>query len=133
MTLDYVLGAIVTIGIFSIWFMRSSAPSASEGTDHDRQWLDPDRAFLRDHHCDHPILGAYMTKVFNGERTLLSFLLRPLERAIYAICGVKEQEDQHWTVYAVSMLLFSLIGFLLFYAIQRLQARCRSIRKGFRV
>lgn len=68
-----------------------------------------------------PVLGAYMTKVFNGERTFLSFLLRPLERAIYAICGVREKDDQHWTVYAVSMLLFSLIGFFLFYAIQRLQ------------
>jgi K+-transporting ATPase ATPase A chain len=68
-----------------------------------------------------PVLGAYMTKVFNGERTLLSFLLRPLEWAIYAICGVREKEDQHWTVYAVSMLLFSLMGFFFFYAIQRLQ------------
>jgi len=68
-----------------------------------------------------PVLGAYMTKVFNGERTLLSFLLRPLERAIYAICGIKEKDDQHWTVYAVSMLLFSLMGFFFFYAIQRLQ------------
>src|ERR1700761_5340876 len=69
-----------------------------------------------------PVLGAYMTKVFNGERTFLSFVLRPIERLIYAISGVNEKEDQHWTVYCISMLLFSLIGFLLFYAIQRLQA-----------
>jgi K+-transporting ATPase ATPase A chain len=68
-----------------------------------------------------PFLGGYMTKVFNGERTFLSFLLRPIERLIYAICGVKEKDEQHWTVYAVSMLLFSLIGFFLFYAILRLQ------------
>ena len=68
-----------------------------------------------------PLLGGYMTKVFNGERTFLSPILRPLERTIYAISGVDEKDDQHWTVYAVSMLLFSLIGFFLFYAIQRLQ------------
>src|SRR5476651_815425 len=68
-----------------------------------------------------PVLGGYMTRVFNGERTLLSPILQPLERLIYAISGVREKEDQHWTVYSVSMLLFSLIGFLLFYAIQRLQ------------
>jgi len=68
-----------------------------------------------------PVLGGYMTKVFNGERTFLSFLLRPIERVIYAICGVNEKDDQHWTVYSVSMLMFSLIGFLVFYAIQRFQ------------
>ncbi|HEY4075824.1 MAG TPA: potassium-transporting ATPase subunit KdpA [Rhizomicrobium sp.] len=68
-----------------------------------------------------PILGGYMTRVFNGERTFLSAILRPVERLIYAICGVDEKEDQHWTVYSVAMLMFSLIGFLLFYAIQRLQ------------
>ncbi|HEY9714861.1 MAG TPA: potassium-transporting ATPase subunit KdpA, partial [Chroococcales cyanobacterium] len=68
-----------------------------------------------------PVLGAYMTRVFNGERIFLSPLLRPIERFIYVICGVNEKDDQHWTVYSVSMLLFSLIGFLLFYAIQRLQ------------
>ena len=68
-----------------------------------------------------PVLGGYMTKVFNGDCTFLSFVLRPIERLIYAICGVNEKDDQHWTVYSVSMLLFSLIGFLLFYAIQRLQ------------
>ncbi len=78
-----------------------------------------------------PVLGGYMTKVFNGERTFLSFLLRPVERLIYAICGVSEKEDQHWTVYAVSMLLFSLIGFLLFYAIQRLQGVLPLNPQGF--
>jgi K+-transporting ATPase ATPase A chain len=45
----------------------------------------------------------------------------PVERLIYATSGVNEKDDQHWTVYSVSMLLFSLVGFLLFYAIQRLQ------------
>src|SRR5208282_3403534 len=67
-------------------------------------------------------LGGYMTRVFNGERTLLTPLLRPIERTIYAICLVDEREDQHWTVYAVAMLVFSLAGFLSLYALQRLQS-----------
>ncbi len=66
-------------------------------------------------------LGGYMMRVFNGERTFLSPLLRPLERAIYAICAVDEKEEQHWTVYTIAMLAFSLIGFLSLYALQRLQ------------
>jgi len=67
-------------------------------------------------------LGGYMTRVFNGERTLLAPVLRPIERLTYRICGVDESREQHWTVYAVAMLLFSLMGFLSLYAIQRLQA-----------
>jgi K+-transporting ATPase ATPase A chain len=66
--------------------------------------------------------GGYMTRVFAGERTLLTPVLRPIERVIYAICGVDESREQHWTVYAVAMLLFSLAGFLSLYALMRLQA-----------
>jgi K+-transporting ATPase ATPase A chain len=66
-------------------------------------------------------LGGYMTRVFNGERTLLSPLLRPIERAIYWVCGVSEADEQHWVVYAVAMLAFSLAGFVSLYALQRLQ------------
>ncbi len=67
-------------------------------------------------------LGGYMTRVFEGEPTFLSPLLRPLERLIYGLSGVREDEDQHWTIYAVAMLLFSLAGFITLYALQRLQA-----------
>ena len=65
--------------------------------------------------------GGYMTRVFNGERTFLSPVLRPVERAIYWCCGVDEKEEQHWLTYAVAMLLFSLAGFVILYALQRLQ------------
>jgi K+-transporting ATPase ATPase A chain len=78
-----------------------------------------------------PVLGAYMTKIFNGNRTFLSFILRPIERAIYGICGVNENEEQHWTVYAISMLLFGLINFFLFYAIQRIQGILPLNPQGF--
>src|SRR5450631_2217124 len=67
-------------------------------------------------------LGGYMTRVFNGERTLLSPILRPVERVFYGISGVNEKEDQHWLVYAIAMLAFSMAGFLSLYALQRLQA-----------
>src|SRR5271154_5170040 len=67
-------------------------------------------------------IGGYMMRVFNGERTFLSPVLRPIERIIYALAFVDEDEDQHWTVYAVAMLFFSLAGFLSLYALQRLQA-----------
>jgi potassium-transporting ATPase potassium-binding subunit len=65
--------------------------------------------------------GGYMTRVFQGERTLLHPVLRPLERAVYWCCGVDETQEQHWLTYAVAMLLFSVTGFVSLYALQRLQ------------
>jgi K+-transporting ATPase ATPase A chain len=65
--------------------------------------------------------GGYMTRVFAGERTWLGPVLRPVERVIYRLCGVDEKVEQHWLVYAVSMLLFSGAGFVTLYALQRLQ------------
>src|SRR6202167_5842713 len=67
-------------------------------------------------------LGGYMTRIFNGDPTLLSPVLRPVERAVYWCCGVDEKQEQSWLSYAVSMLVFSLVGFLSLYALQRLQA-----------
>ena len=66
-------------------------------------------------------IGGYMARVFNGERTLLSPVLRPVERGIYRLCGVDETQEQYWVSYAIAMLAFSLAGFVVFYAIQRLQ------------
>jgi K+-transporting ATPase ATPase A chain len=65
--------------------------------------------------------GGYMTRVFNGERAPLRVVLRPIEIGIYRLCGVRENEEQHWISYAVAMLAFSFAGFVLTYAIQRLQ------------
>jgi len=66
-------------------------------------------------------LGGYLSRVFNGEKTFLAALLRPVERVFYAIAGVDEKEDQHWVVYGVAMLAFSLAGFVSLYALMRLQ------------
>jgi K+-transporting ATPase ATPase A chain len=67
-------------------------------------------------------LGWYMTRVFNGERTFLSPILRPVEAGIYWIGGVNEKREQHWLTYTVAMLLFHVGGFLIIYAVMRLQA-----------
>ncbi len=66
--------------------------------------------------------GGYMTRVFNGERTLLSPVLRPVERGLYAASGVDERTEQHWVAYGIAMLVFTLAGFVTLYALQRLQA-----------
>src|SRR5580692_3487695 len=69
-----------------------------------------------------PVLGNYMTRVFNGERTFLTFMLRPVELAIYRIAGVAEREEQHAVTFTVGMLLFHVGGFVFLYALMRLQA-----------
>lgn len=66
-------------------------------------------------------LGGYMTRVFSGERTFLSPILVPAERGLYRLAGTSEREEQHWTTYTVSLLLFNLAGFLLLYVLQRVQ------------
>jgi K+-transporting ATPase ATPase A chain len=67
-------------------------------------------------------LGGYMTRVFNGERTFLSPLLRPVEIVLYGVGGVDEKREQHWLTYTVAMLLFHVGGFLILYALMRLQS-----------
>jgi len=66
-------------------------------------------------------LGAYMAKVFEGEKTFLSPVLRPFERLIYRLCGVSEEDDMRWTTYAIAMLLFSVVGMILTYGLLRAQ------------
>ena len=65
--------------------------------------------------------GIFMHRVFEGERTFLHPVLRPVERAVYWCCGVDEKQEQHWLTYAAAMLFFSVAGFVVLYALQRLQ------------
>jgi K+-transporting ATPase ATPase A chain len=67
-------------------------------------------------------LGGYMTRVFEGEPTLFSPILRPVERALYWASGIDEKQEQSWVSYTVAMLFFSVAGFITLYALQRLQA-----------
>jgi len=66
-------------------------------------------------------LGLYMYKIFNGERTWLSPVFVPVERLFYRLSGVNPEEEQKWTGYMISVLIFSLVGMLLLYAFERTQ------------
>jgi potassium-transporting ATPase potassium-binding subunit len=66
-------------------------------------------------------LGAYMARVYEGEPILLGRVLGPVERLMYRLAGVKEEEETTWKTYAVAMLVFNVAGIVLVYAIQRLQ------------
>jgi K+-transporting ATPase ATPase A chain len=66
-------------------------------------------------------LGTFMAKVFAGERTWLHRVLRPVEIAIYRLCGIDEAAEQQWTRYAGSLLMFSVVSLLFTYLIMRLQ------------
>src|SRR6266850_3332680 len=66
-------------------------------------------------------LGVFMTRLFNGERTFLHPILRPLERLIYRLGGIEENVEQTWTKYAASVISLSIFSFIFVYLLQRLQ------------
>jgi K+-transporting ATPase ATPase A chain len=66
-------------------------------------------------------IGLYMTRVYQGERTFLDPVLRPVEKLIYRLSGVHSDEEMNWKIYAIAMLLFNGLGLLVVYALQRLQ------------
>ena len=68
-----------------------------------------------------PLMGSYMYLVYTGKRTALSPLMEPLERLIYRLMGIDPRAGHHWTRYALAMLALNFFGFLLLYAILRLQ------------
>ncbi|KHD87048.1 MAG: hypothetical protein OM95_16440 [Bdellovibrio sp. ArHS] len=59
-----------------------------------------------------PILGGYMARVFQGEQTWFSRILRPLEKLTYRISGIQEHEEMNWKQYAWALLCFNVIGFI---------------------
>jgi len=66
-------------------------------------------------------LGVFMARVFHRDKTFLDFALRPIERLIYRLCGVREDQEMHWIEYGTAMLLFSGISMFLLYLIERAQ------------
>ena len=76
-------------------------------------------------------LGVYMSRVWNGERTWLDPVFKPVERLLYAGCGVDATKSQTWFSYAVALLAFNVVGFLLVYAIIRLQGVLPLNPQGF--
>jgi K+-transporting ATPase ATPase A chain len=69
-----------------------------------------------------PLLGGYMAKVYGSPNAPGDRVFLPVERVIYKICRVDPDQEQRWTVYAFSVLAFSVVGLILLYAMQRLQA-----------
>jgi K+-transporting ATPase ATPase A chain len=76
-------------------------------------------------------IGAYMARVYDGEPTFLDRPLKPLERFIYRLCGVRPDEGMTWKTYAVAMMLVNLLGLLVVYALQRLQGVLPLNPQGF--
>jgi K+-transporting ATPase ATPase A chain len=66
-------------------------------------------------------VGSYMARVFAGERTWLTPLLQPVERSVYRLAGVREDEEMTWYAYALAMLAFSVVGLVYMYALLRTQ------------
>jgi len=66
-------------------------------------------------------LGIFMRRVFSKEKTLLDPVMRPVERLIYRLSGVDETKEHDWIQYTVAMLVFSAVGLLMTYLIQRIQ------------
>ena len=76
-------------------------------------------------------LGGYMARVYQGEHTLLTRVLGPIERLSYRILGVKPEQEMAWKTYTVAVLLFSVFGFLFLYILQRLQGFLPLNPQGF--
>jgi potassium-transporting ATPase potassium-binding subunit len=68
-----------------------------------------------------PLLGRYMTNVYTGGPSRLDRVFGPVERLIYRACRVDPQREQRWNIYTLSLLAFSIVGFLLLYLMQRIQ------------
>ncbi len=76
-------------------------------------------------------LGAFMARVYDGGKTWLDPVLRPVERLVYRFCGVDPNEGMPWKTYAVAMLLFNVLGMLAVYGLQRLQGILPLNPQGF--
>ncbi|MEW6616102.1 MAG: potassium-transporting ATPase subunit KdpA [Thermodesulfobacteriota bacterium] len=68
-----------------------------------------------------PLLGQFMAKVFSGEQTWLTPLLRPLEKFIYRLAGINEKTEMHWSTYTWALLIFNFLGFVVLFVMQLIQ------------
>src|SRR5262249_42669906 len=67
-------------------------------------------------------LGAYMARVYTGEARRAPRVLGPLERVLYRMLGIKPDQEQTWKQYAIAALVFNVLGIVVVYLLQRLQA-----------
>jgi len=68
-----------------------------------------------------PIFGRYIHRVMEGERTLLSPVVRPVERGIYRVCGIDETAEHDWKGYTVAVLAMAFVAIVAGYVVLRLQ------------
>jgi K+-transporting ATPase ATPase A chain len=66
-------------------------------------------------------LGTFMARVYQGESTFLDPVMKPVERLVYRLCGVRPEEEMNWKIYAIAVMLFNGLGLLAVYGLQRLQ------------
>ncbi len=76
-------------------------------------------------------MGVFMAKLFEGRKTFLHPVLRPLERLIYRLIGIDETTEQRWTQYTAALLAFSIFSFLFVFLLQRLQGILPLNPQGF--
>jgi K+-transporting ATPase ATPase A chain len=76
-------------------------------------------------------LGEFMSKVYSGGHTFLSFILRPPERLLYRLFGIDESEEMSWKTYAWSFVVFNVIGIVALFLLQRLQGLLPFNPSGF--
>ena len=76
-------------------------------------------------------MGRYMTKVYQGERTFLDKLLRPVERLIYRLAGINEGQEMDWKEFTLSLLAFNFLGMVLLFLLQLIQAFLPLNPQGF--
>lgn len=69
-----------------------------------------------------PLLGGYMARVFEGQKTILTPLILPIENVMYRLIGVNPEQEHNWRQYTVAMLMFNMAGFILLFLLQLLQA-----------
>jgi K+-transporting ATPase ATPase A chain len=67
-------------------------------------------------------VGLYIAKVYRGENVMLGVIVRPIERGFYCLSGIQPEQDMHWSEYARALIWFSLVSFLLLFAVLVLQA-----------
>ena len=76
-------------------------------------------------------LSKLIAGVYAGERNFLTPVIGPLERGLYRLAGVDPAREQDWVAYTIAMVVFSVVGFLSLYAIQRLQNFLPLNPRGF--
>lgn len=76
-------------------------------------------------------IGKYMSKVFTGQKTFMTPVMQPVERFIYHLVGVDENEEMNWKRYAYSLIIFNIIAILFLFTLQLLQGYLPLNPEGF--